>query len=79
VLPVLNAAGAQGLRVGLHVEPYEGRSYMSVRRDVSYIVSNYGAHPALHRDAQSGLPVMYLYDSYRTTARFGMGGFGVGE
>ena len=33
-----------------------------------YIVEKYGSHPALHREAISGLPVIYLYDSYRTKA-----------
>jgi glycoprotein endo-alpha-1,2-mannosidase len=73
---VLEAAGAAGLRVAWHLEPYHGRSAQSVRGDVAYLAASYGAHPALLRQpllargSRPGAtgPVYFMYDSYHIPA-----------
>jgi len=94
MFPVLDAAQKHGIELAVHIEPYEGRDHMTVRRDLIYIADRcailllahttrnnvvisasgrhcrYGSHPALHRYGDGGLPVIYLYDSYRTPARY---------
>ena len=84
VRPLLDAALTAGLKVALHLEPYRGRNALSVRDDITYAVSQYGDHPALHRmqrrsatpfkgtgaEARSSyLPVFYIYDSYHTAPK----------
>ena len=63
---LLDAAARHGLTVNFHLEPYPGRSASSVVEDVKYLLAEYGAHPAFHRDTLSArrLPVFYVYDSY---------------
>ena len=43
MFPVLDAALQQGLQLAVHIEPYEGRSHMSVRRDLQYITKRSAA------------------------------------
>ena len=69
---LLDAAAAAGLMIGLHIEPYDGRSAVTVKRDAEYAAKQYGAHPAFGSaigkpGGRSG-PVYYLYDSYRLPA-----------
>ena len=73
---LLKIAQAYSIKVNIHIEPYSGRSPMSVRRDLKYIVENYSSHPAFykqpHTDATTGqtrqLPLIYVYDSYTSSA-----------
>ena len=60
VVALLDAAHAAGLAVALHVEPYPQRTAASVGRDIAYAIREYGAHPGLHRDARTGLPVFFV-------------------
>ena len=60
VVALLDAAHAAGLAVALHVEPYPKRTAASVGRDIAYAIREYGAHPGLHRDARTGLPVFFV-------------------
>lgn len=46
---VLDTAQQAGIKVALHLEPYEGRSAEMVRQDLEYLHHMYGAHPALLR------------------------------
>jgi glycoprotein endo-alpha-1,2-mannosidase len=62
MLHVLDAAAEAGMRVALHLEPYEGRSVESVALDLFFLSHAYGAHPALLR--VHGRVVAYVYDSY---------------
>jgi glycoprotein endo-alpha-1,2-mannosidase len=76
---LLKAAEDHGMKVALHLEPYEGRTAASVVSDVRYILDTYGEHPSFyrhHRRARrtdaggvqalgKGLPLIYVYDSYR--------------
>ena len=39
MVPVLDAAQRHGLKVAVHIEPYEGRDHMTVRRDLRYITN----------------------------------------
>jgi hypothetical protein len=62
--------------VALHLEPYHGRSALTVSDDFEYIIGKFGAHPALHRTSAGSaygdarqLPVLYIYDSYRIAMR----------
>lgn len=72
ILPLLSAAEAHGLKICLHLEPYEGRTPASVKDDVRYAIAQYGHHPSflrLPRPHSSGpaLPVFYVYDSYHNS------------
>jgi glycoprotein endo-alpha-1,2-mannosidase len=44
---VLDAAEAQGIKVAFHLEPYAGRTALSVAEDVQYLEEQYGDHPAV--------------------------------
>lgn len=46
---VLDAAASAGMKVALHLEPYEGRSIESIRLDLTYVSEKYGKHEALLR------------------------------
>lgn len=58
----LLAEGLPGVRVAVHMEPYEGRSVASVYADLAYLQQRYGERPSWHRLA--GRRVFYVYDSY---------------
>ncbi|KAF4714885.1 hypothetical protein FOZ62_009081 [Perkinsus olseni] len=68
---LLDAAWDHGMRIAIHLEPYEGRDPVSVRKDFEYIHQHYGSHPALHRVASTHggalLPLVYIYDSYHNS------------
>jgi len=66
--PLLNAAHKYGLQVCLHVEPYEGRSPETLKKNLEYVHQTYGDHPAFYkvRRGSKSLPLFYIYDSYRT-------------
>ncbi|KAF4758491.1 hypothetical protein FOZ63_031998 [Perkinsus olseni] len=68
---LLDAAWDHGMRIAIHLEPYEGRDPVSVRKDFEYIHRHYGSHPALHRVASTHggalLPLVYIYDSYHNS------------
>lgn len=71
VLPLLlDSAHRHDLRVAPHIEPYRDRNPINLSEHLRYIISRYGAHPALYRIQRRGqsLPVFYVYDSYRTPA-----------
>ena len=70
MIPVLLAAvHKHGMKVCLHVEPYEGRNASNFRSFLAYVNKEYGAHPAYYRVKKGGreLPLFYVYDSYRVT------------
>lgn len=76
ITAVMDIAQDVGMKVALHLEPYEGRSALTVSEDLAYIIQKFGAHPALHRTAggrgkadKRELPVVYVYDSYRIPIR----------
>lgn len=68
LIPVLlDHAAKYSLKVALHIEPYQGRSAASVRKDIKYIYEKYVPHSAYLRYGMNGkdpLPVLYMYDSY---------------
>ena len=77
---VLDGAAAAGVRVALHLEPYEGRSVDSVRADLQHLSAAYGNHSALLRAypqrflgrvprAGDERIVYFVYDSYHVDAR----------
>ena len=65
---LLAAAGEEGVKVCLHIEPYEGRGPATLRKHLQYVVTQYGSHPAYYKQRRGtvSLPVFYIYDSYRT-------------
>ena len=75
VLPLLDAAAKEGLKICLHIEPYKGRSAVTVQKDLEYAVGRYGHHPAYARKKRradrsgEALPMFYVYDSYHTSAK----------
>lgn len=45
---LLDAAQRYDVKVTFHIEPYQGRSPTSVRRDIQYIIETYSPHPAFY-------------------------------
>jgi glycoprotein endo-alpha-1,2-mannosidase len=67
---LLDAAGRQGLKVNIHIEPFGGRNAATTRDAIVHILNSYGAHPAFHRGKEFGdRPVFFVYDSYKTPAK----------
>jgi glycoprotein endo-alpha-1,2-mannosidase len=54
------------MRIAFHLEPYNGRTALSTKKNLQTIMTQYGKHPALYR--RNGLPMCYVYDSYHTPA-----------
>ena len=62
------------IKITFHIEPYKGRSALSVKSDIIYIITkyslshpltsshSYGKHPSFYR--YQGKPFFYIYDSY---------------
>uniref|UniRef100_A0A1I7ZZT1 Glycoprotein endo-alpha-1,2-mannosidase n=1 Tax=Steinernema glaseri TaxID=37863 RepID=A0A1I7ZZT1_9BILA len=46
------------LKLAFHLEPYKTRTAESVRKDLLYIIDNYGKHPALYRMLPKRKPVI---------------------
>ena len=44
-LPVLDGAAAAGIKVCFHLEPYNGRTVLSIRDDIEFLIDKYRAHP----------------------------------
>ncbi|CAE7751561.1 Maneal [Symbiodinium pilosum] len=59
---VLEAAQKAGVFVSFHIEPYGGRSPQTFLDDLTYIVREYGSHPAIWREGPKKLPLFWLYD-----------------
>uniref|UniRef100_A0A2K6VPZ7 Glycoprotein endo-alpha-1,2-mannosidase n=1 Tax=Onchocerca volvulus TaxID=6282 RepID=A0A2K6VPZ7_ONCVO len=50
LIPILlNFVAKYRLKLSFHLEPYEHRNAESLRRDIEYIIDNYGNHSALYR------------------------------
>jgi hypothetical protein len=68
---LLDTAGNNGIKVAIHIEPYETRTIDTIKADIQYIISNYGNYDALLKVARptkwgnSTLPrpVFYAYRS----------------
>ena len=54
-----------GLKVCFHIEPYPGRTALSVKQNVQTIIDTYGDHAAFFRTA-ANKPLFFIYDSYLT-------------
>ena len=69
---LLDEANEQGLKIALHIEPYENRTIQSLNKDLQYVNEKYAPHPAFYRHKMPGryksLPVYYVYDSYHTSS-----------
>jgi hypothetical protein len=46
---ILDMAARYGIQVAFHIEPYGGRTALSVFTDIVYLYENYGDHPAFFR------------------------------
>ena len=76
---LLDTAYKYAIKVTLHVEPYKGRSPVTLQRDLKYIHKKYSHHPAFYKFRVAGggatkggerwLPLIYVYDSYLSSAR----------
>lgn len=65
----MDACARANLKVSFHIEPYPGRSEVSVRDDLMHIINRFGQHKALYRlSDQDPRPVVYIYDSYQIIA-----------
>ena len=70
VTKMLDTAARYKVKVCVHLEPYKGRSAISVEKDLKYLIESYGNHPALYRDPERGnRPIVFVYDSYQTKAQ----------
>ncbi len=66
---IVDAAGASGIGVALHIEPYKGRTGASIARDIRAFVARYGDSPGLARAARTTTfgtsaaprPIVYVY------------------
>lgn len=66
---IVSAAGAVGIGVALHIEPYNGRTAASIARDIRAFVARYGNEPGLARAARATTfgpssdprPIVYIY------------------
>lgn len=68
MIPILlDAAKKYKIKICLHIEPYQDRSAVSLRRHLQYVHQNYGSHPAYYKMkvGRRKLPLFYLYDSYQ--------------
>lgn len=70
VIPIILSLAEQNtdIKIALHLEPYIGRSAMSVREDIEYIYNKYGHYSSLLRTTEGRL-VFYVYDSYHVSAQ----------
>jgi glycoprotein endo-alpha-1,2-mannosidase len=64
---LLDAAQIEGLKVTLHIEPYQGRTTDNIRSNLKYIHEQYGSHPVFYK--RNGKPFFYIYDSYLISTR----------
>ncbi|CAD5205649.1 unnamed protein product [Bursaphelenchus okinawaensis] len=68
---LLDVCAQYKLKLAFHLEPYAGRTALSVRDDIEKIVKLYGNHSAFYKmKSKYGdklLPVMYIYDSYQVS------------
>ena len=78
LLPLLlDIAQMYSIKVTVHIEPYKGRSALSLRNDLRYIIEKYSSHPAFYKhhtniegvDRKRWEPLIYVYDSYITQPR----------
>jgi glycoprotein endo-alpha-1,2-mannosidase len=68
-LPALfDAADEAGLQISLHLEPLPGRDAKVCHDALKYFLGHFGSHSALYRDPDSGLPLVFVYDSYLSPA-----------
>ena len=69
---LLDIAEMYSIKVTIHIEPYKGRSPLSVRTDLKYITEKYSVHPAFYkhnsRKGSKFVPLVYIYDSYLNAA-----------
>ena len=68
LVPVLlDAAEKEGLKLALHVEPYQNLTVDNFKAHLQYVKEQYWDHPAFYKKKVGfrELPVFYIYDSYR--------------
>lgn len=63
---LLDVAHMYSVKVTFHIEPYQGRTPVSVKEDLKYIIERYSNHPAFYKHGK--LPLVYVYDSYINSA-----------
>ena len=67
---LLKAADIYKIKVTFHIEPYNGRSEVTVQNDIENIIDTYSKYPAFYKLSYKNklLPLVYIYDSYHTKA-----------
>jgi len=63
---LLKSAEKFGTKIAFHFEPYEGRTAQSTKQDIEYIIKKYGTSPSFYRDSVHNLPIIYLYNAFKT-------------
>ncbi|KAK6323913.1 hypothetical protein J4Q44_G00062520 [Coregonus suidteri] len=66
---VMDAAHRHSIKVAFHIQPYKGRTDLSMHDNIKYIIDKYGNHGAFYRFRSTTgriLPLFYVYDSYLT-------------
>jgi len=68
---LLDAAEKYKMKLVFHLEPYKGRSALSVKDDIVYLIEKYGSHNAFYKtvpknktNVEKEYPLFYVYDSY---------------
>lgn len=64
---ILSSAFKFNIKVAVHVEPYKNRDQDNMKKNLEYLLRQYGSHPAYYRTLLNGkdnLPLVYIYDSY---------------
>ncbi|XP_064836177.1 glycoprotein endo-alpha-1,2-mannosidase-like protein [Oncorhynchus masou masou] len=67
---VMDAAHRHSIKVAFHIQPYKGRTDLSMHDNIKYIIDKYGNHGAFYRFRLTTgriLPLFYVYDSYLTS------------
>jgi len=54
-----------GIKIGLHLEPYSGRTAKTVVEDIKTALKDFGHLETFARDPETSLPIFYIYDSYQ--------------
>jgi hypothetical protein len=66
---IFDAAAEHGLRVSIHIEPYDGWTPDTTVQDVRALMARFGEHPAMARSVSHDMkPMFYVYQALAHTA-----------
>ena len=65
MLLIFQRAQIYGIKIGFHLEPYQGRTASTVVEDIKVALRDFGSSSVYARDPIKSLPIFYIYDSYQ--------------